>query len=52
MASDDVAWGKLKQEQPELLRSEIRPASPWLPMLVIHINAQIKTKQSQSYEFE
>ena len=44
---------KLKEwelEQLELLRSEIPPAAPWLPILVIHIRSQVKTTQSQSYK--
>ena len=42
---------KIKQnilEQLERLRSEIPPAAPWLPILVIHIRSQVKTRQSQS----
>ena len=39
-------------EQLELLRSEIPPAAPWLPILVIHIRSQVKTTQSQSYKFK
>ena len=38
-------------EQLERLRSEIPPAAPWLPILVIHIRSQVKTTQSQSYKF-
>ena len=41
----------LKLEQLERLRSEIPPAAPWLPILVIHIRSQVKTTQSQSYKF-
>ena len=37
-------------EQLERLRSEIPPAAPWLPILVIHIRPQVKTRQSQSYK--
>ena len=40
-----------KLEQLERLRSEIPPAAPWLPILVIHIRSQVKTTQSQSYKF-
>ena len=40
-----------KLEQLECLRSEITPATPWLPILVIHIRSQVKTRQSQSYKF-
>ena len=40
-------WIKL-----EPLRSEIPPATPWLPILVIHIRSQVKTTQSQSYKFK
>ena len=36
----------------ERLRSEIPPAAPWLPILVIHIRSQVKTRQSQSYKFK
>ena len=39
-------------EQLERLRSEIPPAAPWLPILVIHIRSQVKTRQSQSYKFK
>ena len=39
-------------EQLERLRSEITPAAPWLPILVIHIRSQVKSRQSQSYKFE
>ena len=35
----------------ECLRSEIPPAAPWLPILVIHIRSQVKTRQSQIYKF-
>ena len=28
------------------------PAAPWLPILVIHIRSQVKTRQSQSCKFE
>ena len=38
-------------EQLEWLRSEILPAAPWLPILVIHIGSEVKTTQSQSYKF-
>ena len=40
----------VKLEQLERLRSEIPPAAPWLPILVIHIRSQ-ETRQSQSCEF-
>ena len=40
-----------KLEQLEHLLSEILPAAPWLPILVIHIRSQVKTTQSQSYKF-
>ena len=43
---------KTKLEQLERLRSEIPPAAPWLPILVIHIRPRVKTRQSQSYEFK
>ena len=39
-------------EQLERLRSEITPATPWLPILVIHIRSQVKTRQSQNYKFK
>ena len=38
-------------EQLEPLHSEIPPATSWLPILVIHIGSQVKTRQSQSYKF-
>ena len=41
-----------KLEQLERLRSEIPPAAPWLPITVIHIRSQVKTRQSQSYKFK
>ena len=41
-----------KLEQLELLHCEISPATPWLPILVINIRSQVKTRQSQSYKFE
>ena len=41
-----------QQEQLECLPSEIPPAAPWLPILVIHIRSQVKTRQSQSYIFK
>ena len=40
-----------KLEQLERLRSEIPPAAPRLPLLVIHIRSQVKITQSQSYKF-
>ena len=43
---------QLKQLARPRLRSEIPPAAPWLPILVIHIRSQVKTKQSQSYKFK
>ena len=39
-------------EQLEHLRSEIPPAPPWLPKLLIHIRYHITTRQSQSYKFK
>ena len=33
-----------KLEQPECLHSENAPAAPWLPILLIHIRSQNKTK--------
>ena len=42
----------MKLEQLERLRSEIPPAAPCLPILVIHIRPQVKTRQSQSYKFK
>ena len=39
-------------EQLERLHSEIPPAASWIPILVIHIRSQVKTRQSQSYKFE
>ena len=43
-------WSELQQL--ERLRSEIPPAAPWLPILVIHIRSQVKTTHSQSYKFK
>ena len=42
----------LKLEQLECLRSEDTPATPWLPILLIHIGPQVKTRHSQSYIFK
>ena len=28
------------------------PTAPWLPILVVHIRSQVKTRQSQSYKFK
>ena len=44
-------WYGQKLEQLEWLHSEIRPATPWLPILVIHIRSQVKTRHSESYTF-
>ena len=41
----------IELEQLERLHSEIPPAAPWLPILVIQIRSQVKTRQSQSYKF-
>ena len=41
-----------KLEQLERLRSEIPPATPWLPILVIHMSSQVKITQSQSYKIK
>ena len=40
-------------QQLDHLRSEIPPATPWLPnaILVIHIRSQVQTRKSQSYKF-
>ena len=38
-------------DKPECLRSEIPPAAPWLPLLLIHIRSQVKTRR-QSYKFK
>ena len=32
--------------------SEDPPTAPWLPMLLIHIGSQVKTRWSQSYKFK
>ena len=37
--------------QLERLRSEISPAAPWLPILVIHIRSHVIKRQSQIYKF-
>ena len=47
--SSDI-WFEIKLEQLECLHSEIPPAAPWLPILVIHIRSQVKTRQSQIYK--
>ena len=41
-----------KLEQLECLRFEIPSATLCLPILVIHIRSQVKTRQSQSYKFK
>ena len=41
-----------KPEQLERLCSEDTPATPWLPILLIHIGSQVKTGQSKSYQFK
>ena len=43
-------WTSLKLEQLERLRSEIPPTATWLPILVIHIRSQVKTRQSQRFK--
>ena len=47
-----VAFKNIQLEQLECLRSEISSAAPWLPIPVIHIRSQVKTRQSQSYKFK
>ena len=42
-------WMELEQLECVL---RIPPAAPWLPILLIHIGSQVKTRQSQSYEFK
>ena len=37
----------MKLEQLEHLRSQIPPAAPWLPILVIHIRSQVKISETQ-----
>ena len=37
-------------EQLECLCSEIPPAAPWLPILVIHIRSQVKTRQKSKLQ--
>ena len=41
-------WHQSKIEQLERLRSEIPPTAPWLPILMIHIRSQVKTRQNKS----
>ena len=43
---------KAKLEQLECLRSEDIPATPWLPILLIQIGSQVKTRQCQIYKFK
>ena len=38
----------IKLEQLERLRSELPPAAPWLPILVIHIRSQSQTNKTKS----
>ena len=46
-----------KKPLPESIRTTWTPAfwdtpiAPWLPILVIHIRSQVKTRQSRSYKF-
>ena len=49
---EDTSYVSVKLEQLERLHSEIPPAAPWLPTVVIHIRSQVKTRQSQSYKFK
>ena len=37
-------------EQLERLHSEDIPAASWLPMLLSHIESQVKIRQNQSYK--
>ena len=39
-------------EQLERLHSEMPAAAPWLPIPVIHVRSQVKTRPSQSYKFQ
>ena len=39
-------------EQLECLRSDDSPRCPMIPIVLIHIGSQVKTKQSQSYKFK
>ena len=41
-----------KLEQLECLRSQNTPATPWLPILLIHNRSQFKTRWSQSHRFK
>ena len=43
---------KCKLKQLERLRSKDTPAAPWLPVLLIHIRPQVKTRQNQSHKFK
>ena len=48
-------WKKTtKLEQLECLHSENTPAAPapWLPVVLIHIGSQVKTRQNQGYKFK
>ena len=45
------SWVPFQLEQIERLRSEIPPTTPWLPILVIHIRSQVKTRLSLSCKF-
>ena len=48
----DAHYTEYKIEQLERLRSEIPYTATWLPILVIHIRSQVKTRQSQSYKLK
>ena len=56
MAVAELIWttysGQYKLEQLERLCSEIPPTTTWLPIIVIHIRSQVKTRQSQKCKFE
>ena len=52
LSFNQIRANKIKLEQLEHLHSEIPPAAPWLPILVIHIRFQVKTRQSSSYKFK
>ena len=56
LAVAELKWttysGQYKPEQLERLCSEIPPTTTWLPIIVIHIRSQVKTRQIQSCKFE
>ena len=47
-----MLWPYKELEHLERLHSEIPPAAPWLPTLMIHIRSQVKTRQVKVIYFK